>query len=97
MLMRVGLRYLMRSLDTAQSALIGINVAGLYDIAKHTRAGIKLDNVLAFSQGDTADTLPMAIKMGIAQRFFDDRLMLDLDLDPMTSAIFMGGRCVSTR
>jgi tetratricopeptide (TPR) repeat protein len=33
----------------------------------------------------------MAMKVGVAQKFFDNRLLLDLDFDPMASQIFLGG------
>lgn len=85
-----ALNWISRAVDTKASALYGIDIAALYRFDWNARAGITLGNALAFTASDTEDKLPMAIRIGYAHWFFNDRFMVSADIDPSQSQWYTG-------
>lgn len=87
----VNLKYLTQEMNPTQSnpkgrpkaSGAGIDIGTLYEISDNFKVGLMLQDVRSYLKWDTdhTDRLPLAVKLGISGKFFDDKLTLATDIE----------------
>jgi len=71
-----------RSVDTSSDGAMTADLSTLLDLKDgKRRLGITIRNIYAKMSGDTEDTMPLVMRMGISDQYFKDRLLLSIDID----------------
>ncbi len=82
-----ALRQVTRSVDSSSDSSILADLGALIDAKEGARRyGISIKNVYSKVSGDTSDTYPFILRMGVSDQFFKKRLLLSLDIDKNFSA-----------
>ncbi len=82
-----ALNKISRSVDTSADSAMTADLGALIDMKEgRRRLGMTIKNVYSKLSGDTDDTMPLVIRLGMADQYFKKRLLLAFDIDKSVHA-----------
>ncbi|MDE2290491.1 MAG: PorV/PorQ family protein [Elusimicrobia bacterium] len=82
----LSVKQLARQLDTSSDSMLGLDIAAMRVMGPNYKLALGVQNVFSKTSGDTADRLPVIVKLGNSVQAFKDRLILGFDLQKSQSA-----------
>ncbi len=84
-----ALNKISRSVDTSADSAMTADLGAMLDSKEgQRRIGLSIKNIYSKVSGDTDDTMPLVMRIGVSNQYFKKRLLLAFDMDKSVHANF---------